>query len=236
MDRKECFGFIKEVRLENGMTHIQTKAECRDCQEFRDCLRESKKALEEKKERDELKKQNIIALILDLSHVLSNEIGSCLLEFLNRIYSSPLGTILLKNLPLFFEIPRDLFCLSFTLPISPSSLDLILERDFKEEPPVDQTIPFQQKPPGEGLFIRIVLIQRSFPNNRKANMGLIAYELARLFSSDSQGIHQIIQTLTDSEISLFKKMDAERRIDWLLNKWGFRGELEAFKKEWAASK
>lgn len=67
-------------------------------------------------------------------------------------------------------------------------------------------------------------------------MGLIAYEVARLFSSDSQGISQILEVLPDSEINQFKKMDAEGRTIWIMAKWGFLEELKAFKKEIALLK
>ena len=120
VDRKKCFGSIKKVILKDGLTQIQTMPECRDCQEFRDCLLYVKQPLEEKKEeRDELRKQNMIAQIIDLSQIISNEIGSCLLEFLNKIYNSILGTVLFKNFLLFYEIPKDTFSLTLTIPISP---------------------------------------------------------------------------------------------------------------------
>jgi hypothetical protein len=100
---------------------------------------------------------------------------------------------------------------------------------------VGQPKAYQQGASKKGICLYIVLIQRSFPKNRKANVGLVAYEVARLFSSDSQGIGQILQTLTYSEIDLFKKMDAEQRMNWLLEKWGFLEELQAFRKEISAS-
>jgi hypothetical protein len=229
--RKECFGSIKEVILQNGFTQIETKPECRDCQEFRDCLRFGKQGIEEKREDgEELRKQDMIAKIIDLSHVVSNEIGSCLLEFLNRIYNSPLGTILFKNLLLFYEVPKDTLSATLTIPIPPSTLNLIQREEAKMEDPLDQPKAYQQGSSKKGICLYIVLIQRSFPKNRKANMGLIAYELARLFSSDSQGIGQILQTLNTSEIDLFKKMDAEQRINWLMERWGFLEELQTFRK------
>ena len=62
-------------------------------------------------------------------------------------------------------------------------------------------------------------------------MGLIAHEVARLFSSDSDGVNQILKTLSASENNRFKKMDTEQRVKWLMEEWGFSDELEALKKE-----
>jgi hypothetical protein len=75
------------------------------------------------------------------------------------------------------------------------------------------------------------LIQNYFHNNQKANTGLIAYEVARLFSSDNDRIHQILQVLPESESNLFKRMDVSDRIDWLMENWGFKQEFEAFRTE-----
>ena len=233
MRRKECFGSIKEVILPDGFTRIQTKPECRDCQEFRDCLRLSKQPLKERVDKDELRKQEVIAQIIDLSQVLSNEIGSCLLELLNRIYNSNLGTVLFKNLLLFYEVPKDALSLSLTIPISPLTLDLMGKGKTEAAQSVEQNKAYQQGTHQGGFSLYIVLIQRSFPNNQKANMGLIAYEIARLFSSDSRVIQQFLQTLTDSESIQFRKMDVENRMDWLMEKGGFSEELEALKKEMA---
>jgi hypothetical protein len=229
--RKECFGSIKELILRDGLAQIQTKPECRECQEFRDCLHYSKQPTEEREDRDELRKQEMIAKIIDLSHILSNEIGSCLLEFLNRIYNSTLGTILFKNLLLFYEIQKDISSSTLTIPIFPSTLDLIQGKEAKVEHSLSQTGMHQRESSQEGFSIHIVLIQRPFSNNRKANTGLITHEIARLFSTNSQVIKQILQTLTNSEIDQFKKMDIEDRISWLMGKWGFLDEFEAFKKE-----
>jgi len=231
MEGKECFGSIKEVILKDGLRKTQTKPACRDCQEFRDCLLYSRQPLEEREEGDELRKQDIIAQLIDSSRFFSNEIALCLLEFLNRIYSSALGTILFRNLLLFYEIPRDTFPLTLSIPISPSTLVLLQGGGPEAEYPTDQTRTYHRKIPKEGFSLHIILIQRSFPNNRKANMGLLAHEVARLFSSESRGISQILQTLTDSEMNLFKKMEAEQQISWLMERWGFQDELEAFKKE-----
>ncbi len=65
-------------------------------------------------------------------------------------------------------------------------------------------------------------------------MGMIAYEVARTFSSDPPASNQILKMLSDTELILFKKMDVEARARWLIEKWGFAGDLEAFEKEMAA--
>jgi hypothetical protein len=67
-------------------------------------------------------------------------------------------------------------------------------------------------------------------------MGLIAHEVARAFASEDLGIKQIIQTLSHSETDLFKRMDIETRMKWLIEKWGFGEEFEALKKEMTAAK
>jgi len=238
--RKECFGSIKEVVLQNGLTMIQTKPECRDCQEFRDCIRHSKQSVEETyarlavdedKEKEELKKQEMITQIIDLSQVLSNELGSCLLEFLNRTYSSPLGAVLFENLLLFYELPQDTLSHTVTITVSPHTLSMVRVGEVKVSHFGGQGGTSQRKGPPEGIAVRIVLIQRSFSNNRKANMGLIAYEVARLLSSDSLGIGQILEVLPVSEADQFKKMDVEGRTIWIMGKWGFLEELKALKKE-----
>jgi hypothetical protein len=223
MDRKDCFGSIKEVTVNVSQTVTHVRPECRNCEEIRDCLRTSKQIEEERKERDELRKQNMIAQIIDHSHLISNEIGSCLLEFLSRIYSSSLGTILLKNLLLFYEAPQGSTSFNLTIPISRKTMGLFREEGSEGE--------------GTGLEefnLRIVLFQKSFPNQPKANMGLIAFEVARAFASDDLGIRQIFHTLSNSETNLFKRMDIETRMKWLIEKWGFREEFEALKKEMAA--
>src|SRR5271157_6617188 len=94
MDHKECFGSLKEVNLSGGRTMTQSRAECRNCEEIRDCLRYTKQLADEKKEKEELRKQNLITQIIDHSYVFSNDLGSCILKFLSKIYSSPLGAIL----------------------------------------------------------------------------------------------------------------------------------------------
>lgn len=240
MERRECFGSIKEITLKDGLTMTQTRAECRDCLELRDCLRYAKQPLEErhikpplkeKKDKDELRRQNVIGQIIDLSQILSNEIGTCLLEFLNRACSSPLGTVFFKNLLLFYEIPRTKLSYTLTIPISPSFLDLIQEGEGYMKDLTDQSGTHQRKGSKEGFTLRLVLIQKAFANNPKANIGLIAYEVARLFSHDSHEISQVLQVLPDAEANLFKKMAPAQRISWLMEKWGFPDELKALKKE-----
>jgi hypothetical protein len=221
---KDCFGSIRETLLNNGQTVTQSRQECRNCEEIRDCLRTSKQIEEESKEKDELRKQNLIAKIIDLSHITSNEIASCLLEFLSRIYSSPLGMIFFKNLLLFCEVPRNSSSFTLTLPISQTTMDLICG----EENEAGNT--------EEAFTLRIILLQKSFPNQTKANMGMVAYEVARVFASDDLGIKQILETLSEFESNLFKKMNAERRTHWLIEKWGFLDEFEALKKEMPVEK
>ena len=94
----------------------------------------------------------------------------------------------------------------------------------------------KEQPGLQEFTLRIVLFQKSFPNQPKANMGLIAHEVARAFASDDVGIKQMIQPLSDSEKDSFKKMNIETRMKWLIEKWGFREEFEALKKEMAAAK
>lgn len=233
MERRECFGSIEEMTGSDGLTTVKTRRECRDCGDFRGCLHQNKQRAEEEKERDELRKQDLIAQIIDISHLISNEIGSCLLEFLNRIYNSPIGMVLFKNLPLFYEIPRNATTFSFTIPISPSMVELMEGNAVRREQAQNPSgISRQGKGKGkEEFYLRIILIQGHFPNNQKANIGLIAREVACLFSSDPTGIHQILQTLHASEIGGFGKMDAEQQIGWLMKRWGFQEELEALKSE-----
>ena len=224
MERRDCFGSIKEVTVDVSRTLTHARPECRNCEEIRDCLRTSKQIEEERKERDELRKQNLIAQIIDHSHITSNEIGSCLLEFLSRIYSSPIGMILFRNLLLFYEVPQRSSSFHLTIPISRKTMGLIQGEGSGGE-----------RTDLEGFTLRIVLFKQSFPNHPKANMGMIAHEVARAFASDDMGIKQIIQTLSDSETDLFKRMDIETRTNWLVAKWGFLEEFEAFEKEMNAA-
>ena len=85
MDGKDCFGSLKEISLDNSHTTTQAKLECRNCEEIRDCLRYSKQLAEEEKEREELRKQNMISQIIDLSQIISNEIGSLNICFRNNL-------------------------------------------------------------------------------------------------------------------------------------------------------
>jgi hypothetical protein len=213
--RKECFGMIQEVVAEDDMTMIQATFGCRECGDFRECLQLAK-------EKNELKKQNMIAKIIDLSEVHSNEIGACLLESLSRIYNTPVGMALFNSLLLFYEIPQDGPSHVLTIPISPAVMNLIGED--------------KGMVPKEGFTLRIILIQRFFPGQRKANMGLIAHEVARAISSDDLGANQIIGALSKPEALKFKKMDPRSRVGYLIKHWGFQGEYEAFIKETEASK
>lgn len=225
MERRDCFGSIKEVTVDVGRTLTHARPECRNCEEIRDCLRTSKQIEEERKERDELRKQNLIAQIIDHSRITSNEIGACLLEFLSRIYSSPIGTILFRNFLLFYEVPQSSSSFHLTVPISRTTMDLIQGEGSGGE-----------RTGLEGFTLRIVLFKQSFPNHPKANMGMIAYEVAHTFSSDPSATNQIFKMLSDAEMNLFKKMDIDRRTNWLVAKWGFSEELEAFEKEMTAAK
>jgi hypothetical protein len=222
---------MQEVTRPDGFTTVQTKPECRNCVEMMECLRHGKKATEEKDERDELKKQEMIAQILDLSEILTNEVGSCVLEFLNRIYQSPLGVILFKNLLLFFEMPQKSSSFSLTVPVSSTILGLIQGEEVETGGGADRAEVLREQKSREGFTFRIILIQRHFPNNRKANMGLIAREVIRIFSSDKDGMNQICQVLTASESKLFRTMDTDSRVKWLMQRWGFQDELKAVEKE-----
>ena len=237
MERKECFGSIQETTHKGGFAMTQFRPQCRDCRDLRDCLRYGKESLEDREasekknaldELNELRKQEMITRIIDLSEMLSNELGSCLLEFLNRIYSSPVASVLLKNLLLFYEIPPGVLSHKLTIPISSSTLNLFQGGEGK----TDQPGQYSQGGPKKDVFsLQIVLLHRSFPNNRKANVGLIAYQVAYLFSSDRHGINQISQVLSDSERDLFTKMEAKQRIRWLVEVWGFQEEYMALRKE-----
>src|SRR4030042_6021858 len=129
MEKKDCFGSIKDIDLNKSQTTNQARLECRSCEEIRDCLRYSKQLSEEEKEKDELRKQNMISQIIDLSHITSNEIGSCLLEFLSRIFYSPLGTVLFKNLLLFYEVPQGSSSFNLSIPLSRTVINLIREEE-----------------------------------------------------------------------------------------------------------
>jgi hypothetical protein len=128
--------------------------------------------------------------------------------------------ILFKNLLLFYEVPQNSLSYNVTIPISQATLGLIQGEGVEGE----------RTGLGE-LTLRIVLFQKSFPNQPKANMGMIAYEVARMFSSDPLVVNQIFQMLSDAEMNQFKKIDVETRTRWLIEKFGFLDEFEALKKE-----
>lgn len=229
MDHKECFGSLKEVNLSDSRTMTQAKPECRNCGEIRDCLRYNKKIADEKREKEELRKQNLITQIIDHSHVFSNDLGSCILKFLSRIYSSPIGNVLFKNLFLFFEIPRN--SLTSTLPVTISRTMIDLLRGEKDEPESAYPLATRRSPVEDDFTLHVILFHRSFPNSSEANIGMIAYEASRAMASDELAIKQILRVLSDSEASQLRKMDAEARAKWLIGKWGFWDEIEALKKE-----
>jgi len=232
MDHKDCFGSLEEVSLSGGQTMTQSRPECRNCEDIRDCLRYTKQLAAEKKEKEELRKQNLITQIIDHSYVLSNDLGSCILKFLSKIYNSPLGAILFKNLFLFFEIPRNSLSSNFPVAISRKMLDLLRgEKDESMSP-----APHPQRNSEDDFALRIILFHRSFPNSPEANVGMIAYEAARALASDDLAIKQILQVLSDSEADQLRKKDTEARTGWLIEKWGFWDEIEALKKELAAKK
>jgi hypothetical protein len=236
MDHKDCFGSLKEVTLNDGQTVTQSRPECRNCQEIRDCLRFTKQLADEKKEKEELRKQSWITEIIDHSFVASNELGSCLLKFLNRIYSSSLGAILFKNLFLFFEVPQNSLSSNLSISISRTMMALLQGEKDESNPPPNPQVFHQRRGLEEGFTLRIVLFQKSFPNSPEANMGMIAYEAARALASDDLGIKQILKVLSDSDANLFKRMDLDARIKWLIGKWGFLEESESLKKIVALSK
>jgi hypothetical protein len=210
MEKKECFGSIQEVVSGDDMTMIQATFGCRECLQFRECLQYAK-------DQEELRKQNMIAKSIDLSEIHSNEIGACLLEILSRIYSSPVGSALFNTLLLFYEVSRDASSFILNIPLSASTLKVINggEEEFSKD----------------GFTLRIVLIQRQFPGLRKANMGFIAHEVARALASDESGVKQILDCLSDAEATKFRKLDLKLRTSWLVKKWGFQDEVEAFQKE-----
>jgi len=224
MAKKQCFGSIKEIVLDNGMTMTQTRSECRDCADFRDCLFHGKEKADERK-------QNLISRIIDHSEVVSNELGSCLLEFLNRMYSNPVGRAIYSGLVLFFEVPRDSSSLTVTVPLSRSLLDLIHSGSGESTQPFDPTKIDQHEAPAKSVLLRIILLQRRIPNNRKANIGLIVHEVASMLSSNDHGTNQVVEVLSESDGRIFAKMDTRLRMNWLIEKWGFQKEHEAFRNE-----
>ncbi len=230
MGHKDCFGSITEVTLNDGQTVTQTRPECRTCQEIRDCLRHTKQIADENKEKEELKKQSWITEIIDHSFVISNDLGSCLLKFLNRIYSSSLGAILFRDLFLFFDIPQNSLSSNLSISISRTMMGLLRAEKEESNPSPNFQPTHPRRGLEEGFTLRIILFQKSFPNSPEANMGMIAYEAARALASDNLGIKQILQVLSDADANLFKRMDLDGRIKWLIGKWGFLEEYEALKK------
>ncbi|MBP1698197.1 MAG: hypothetical protein H6Q41_3385, partial [Deltaproteobacteria bacterium] len=178
----------------------------------------------------ELKKQSWITEIIDHSFVVSNELGSCLLKFLNRIYSSSLGAILFRDLFLFFDIPQNSLSSNLSISITRTMMGLLRAEKEESNPPRNPQAAYPRQSLEEGFTLRIVLFQKSFPNSPEANMGMIAYEAARALASDDLGIKQILRVLSDSDANLFRKMDLDGRIRWLIGKWGFLEEFETMKK------
>jgi hypothetical protein len=236
MDHKSCFGSLQQIALDDGQTMTQSRPECRTCQEIRDCLRYTKQLADEKKEKEELKKQNWITEIIDHSFVVSNELGSCVLKFLNRIYSSSLGAILFKNLFLFFDVPQNSLSSNLSISITRTMMGLLRGENAESNPPSNPQTTHPRRGLDEGFTLRIVLFQKSFPHSPEANMGMIAYEAARALTSDDLGVKQILQVLSDSDANVFRKLDLEGRIKWLIGKWGFLEEFETLKKIVALSK
>ena len=214
MERKTCFGSIKEVTLNSGMTMTQTRPECRDCADFRDCLFHLKM-------KDETAKQDMIATIIDHSEVHSNEIGSCLLDFLNRIYTNPIGTALFRNLLVFYEVLEDDPLLMITVPLSRPLVESV--KQGKQASGASKT--GDPRSSEESLLLRIILLNKRFPNNRKANMGFIAHQVANVFAN------QLIKDMnvpSEEEARAFRKMDMNLRINWIVQKWGFQKNTRRF--------
>jgi hypothetical protein len=231
MDRKDCFGSLKETNLNHSQTTTQSRVECRNCEEIRDCLHYSKQLAEEGEEKDELRKQNMIAQIIDHSHVITNEIGSCLLTFLSRLYSSALGAALFKNLFLFYEVPQNSFSSNLSIPISRTMIDLVQgEKKNQKFPPISKP-PSNEGSSKKDLPSGLFCFRDLFQKNQKANMGMIAYEVAHAVACDDLEMKQILDLLPEVEKNLFKKMDADLKTNWLIEKWGFLEEFEALKKE-----
>lgn len=230
MEHRTCFGSIQEITRPDGLVTTATRPECRSCAEMLECLRHAKKRAETNHEKDEIERQERIARILDLSQIVSNEVGSCLLHFLNRIYHSSLGSVLLKNLLLFFELPDKSPSFSLTLPLSLSILRPVSDDEPEEETRSNLAGARSDLPPPRGVTLRIILIQSSFPGNHQATMGLIAREVVRALSSDRDGLKQISKVLPDAEARRLGTMLSEARVRWLMQKWGFEEEAKALEK------
>jgi len=224
MTRKPCFGTIKEVTLGNGMAMTQTKAECQDCPDFRECLFNVKI-------KDDEAKQDLITKIIDHSEVLSNEVGTCLLEFLNRMYSSPVGTAIFNDLLLFYEVPPHTSSIAVRVPIPQSLIASVSHASPKAIEAEVVTLSGHGGDPNAWVNLQLILLQRSFPNNRKATIGLIAHEVATLFASSDSGLQQILKVISEQEARQFRKMDVRLRTNWLVEKWGFQSEHGEFRKE-----
>jgi hypothetical protein len=224
MARKACFGSIKEVMVGDGMAMTQTRPECEDCPDFRECLFHVRI-------KDDEEKQDLIAKIIDHSEVVSNELGSCLLEFLNRMYSSAVGISIFNDLLLFYEVPPHTSSVTVRVPIPRTLIESAQPARPKATVAEVLSNPSQAEGSDAWVTLQLILLQRSFPNNRKANLGLIAHEVASLFASSDSGIRQIMQVISEQEARVFRKMDVRLRTNWLVEKWGFQAEHEAFRNE-----
>jgi hypothetical protein len=115
-------------------------------------------------------------------------------------------------------------------------MGLLRGENAESNPPSNPQTTHPRRGLDEGFTLRIVLFQKSFPHSPEANMGMIAYEAARALTSDDLGVKQILQVLSDSDANVFRKLDLEGRIKWLIGKWGFLEEFETLKKIVALSK
>jgi len=230
MEHRTCFGSIQEITRPDGLITTSARPECRTCQEMLECLRHARKRAEAKHEKDEIEKQERIARILDLSQIVSNEVGSCLLQFLNRIYHSSLGSVLFKNLLLFFELTDKSPSFSLTVPLSRSIFRPVSDDEDPEETGSHLAGGRSDPPTPRGLTLRIIFIQTSFPGNYQATMGLIAREVVRTLSSDRDGLEQISKVLPGAEARRLETMFSEARVNWLMEKWGFEEEAKALEK------
>lgn len=230
MEHRTCFGSIQEITRPDGLITTAARHECRSCEEMLECLRHARRRAETKREKDEIEKQERIARILDLSQIVSNEVGSCLLRFLNRIYHSSFGSVLLKNLLLFFELTDRSPSFSLTVPLPPSIFRLVSDDNDREETGSLLAGARSDLPTPSGLTLRIILIQTSFPGNHHATMGLLAREVVRALSSDRDGLEQILKVLPGAEARRLETMLSEARVKWLMQKWGFEEEAKALEK------
>lgn len=230
MDSMPCFGSLQERTRTDGLTTIETGPDCRSCPQMLECLREAKKRAEAKCEKEEVKKQERIARILDLSQVVSNEVGSSLLQFLNRIYHSSLGSILFQNLLLFFEVTEKGPSFSLTLPISSSILELISEDEAQEKKRSDSEGHPGRLPRPKEVTLRMIFIKAHFSGNSQATMGLIAREVIRTLTSERDGLAKISRLLPEEEARRLRTMLPEPQVKWLMERWGFGEEEKAFER------